>query len=358
MFPHAAAAAAAAATFPKQILKKNTSQKVNIPATLAEVSASNSIDTQALGNSTPGDAKLDQGELTTGTPSTETATEGASILPKEDVPQDIHGEEVSPKTSSSRKHHHHHHHHHHHGQKSKRRSKSSRVRLVELPDYLAMVAREHQRQLLEKQRRDLLVAAEAANAREAKAQALNAGPRSQNVIRRGYLDRLGIAGSAPAKPPSSTTNSRLDMGLNARRAAIASARTRRRPPSMRVKLREPRKSSKSSSFLKTLKSWMSSENSEMASSAPGELARVKVNHNNAENRKVDFNGTVDVFFIPARSDYPAKVKHAIWHTRSEFVEMVMGNMDQVELEMQQEDEARRRLQDLKANPPPTPRIKQ
>mmetsp|Transcript_6044 Transcript_6044/g.9444 ORF Transcript_6044/g.9444 Transcript_6044/m.9444 type:complete len:500 (-) Transcript_6044:2010-3509(-) len=240
---------------------------------------------------------------------------------------------------------------------NEKKEKPRRVRLVELPDYLAMVAKDHQRQLLEKQRRDLAIAAEAANARDATA----AVPRSQNRIRRGYFDRLGIAGdSAPISPTSSVNASRrLDMGINARRAAIASARTRRRPPSMRVKLRQSVTSSKNKGFFNKLASWMSAEpvsnstGNEPERASSGTHTSLDQAPKDQEKKHIGFTEVADVYFIPARTDYPQKVKHAIWHTRSEFVEMVMRNMDQLEAEMQEEVDAQRRLHDLKKNPPPS-----
>jgi len=264
-----------------------------------------------------------------------------------------------------------------------------RVRLVELPDYLAMLAREHKRLLLEKQRRDLALAAQAANAREQQGIGTGAGrgPRSDNMIRRGYLDKLGIAGdSAPISPnaPSATARKLLEMGINARRAAIASARTRRKPPSMRVPLREGASSSKGSGFFNKLASWIGSDEGNSSdgrkpipqtkvSSSQGSAASSSASSGGSPAlgprgdlssspgavrlRGVNFKEMADVYFIPARSDYPAKVRNAIWHSRAEFVDMVMTNMDQVELEMQQAAEAQRRIQDLRDNPPPELRKK-
>jgi len=211
-----------------------------------------------------------------------------------------------------------------------RKLKSKRVRLLELPSHLKMVAKEHKRLLLEKQRRDLAVAAEAANAREESV----VPARTQHTIRRGYLDRLGIASAEVEKAVAAS----VDMGIHARRAAIASAKTRRRPPSLQVQLRDPESRR---GFFKKLAAWMASNEAEVPS-VPVE-----------STRKVAFVPVADVFFIPARSDYPHKVKATIWPTRQEFVEMVMRNMDQVEQEMQQEIETKRRIKDLRDNPPPS-----
>mmetsp|Transcript_20240 Transcript_20240/g.36256 ORF Transcript_20240/g.36256 Transcript_20240/m.36256 type:complete len:773 (+) Transcript_20240:66-2384(+) len=266
--------------------------------------------------------------------------------------------------------------------KSAPKPRKKRVRLVELPDYLAMIAREHKQQLLEKQRLELAKAAEAVNRREAESSGgvKARAPRSEIMIRRGYLDRLGIGGdSAPVSQlqASGVGPKGFDMGINARRAAIASARTRRKPPSMRVQLREAPSSSRGKGFFKKLASWIASDDGSSSSDAfagagaSGGLTQISSSLDSMSSagsgspalgpkglsanrpRHVNFKDSADVYFIPARSDYPAKVKHAIWHSRAEFVEMVMSNMDQVELELQQEAENQRRIQDLKDNPPPS-----
>lgn len=42
----------------------------------------------------------------------------------------------------------------------------------------------------------------------------------------------------------------------------------------------------------------------------------------------------------------------LWHTREEFIDMVVRNMDQVEEEMNRQAEVKKRLEDLKKHPPP------
>ncbi|GBG27832.1 Hypothetical Protein FCC1311_040552 [Hondaea fermentalgiana] len=261
------------------------------------------------------------------------------------------------------------------GSSGEKASEGGAVRMVELPDYLAMIAREHKQQLLEKQRLELAKAAEAVNRAEAAESGAAKTPRSEVMIRRGYLDRLGFAGSsAPLShsPGATRMTKGIDMGINARRAAIASARTRSKPPSLRVQLREAPSSSKSKGFFKKIASWIASDEGQSTSDASagagasGGLTQISSSLDSAssggsfnspalgpKSRRVNFKETADVYYIPARSDFPAKVKNAIWHTRAEFVEMVMTNMDQLELEMQQEAEAQRRIQDLRNNPPPS-----
>jgi len=231
----------------------------------------------------------------------------------------------------------------------------------------------------------------------------NANMHSQAArIRRGYLDRLGIASAAAQAGPNNNVtqgqDSKSTMGIHARRAAMASARARRKPPSMVQPLKEPNKggSSFGQSLMKRFSSWMGSDYNE-SSDSKTQIEGSKVNRNNNSSsayenmprnytdmedlikartivnratyrkaqrmkaqrrlrngkKSVGFLNDTHVYFVPCRFDIAPRNRARIWHTREEFIEMVMRNMDEVEEEMQQQMEIQARLADIRNNPPPS-----
>mmetsp|Transcript_6079 Transcript_6079/g.7944 ORF Transcript_6079/g.7944 Transcript_6079/m.7944 type:complete len:502 (-) Transcript_6079:442-1947(-) len=204
-------------------------------------------------------------------------------------------------------------------------------------------------------------------------------------IRRGYLDRLGIGGAKTdeSKRKNST------MGIHARRAAMASARTRRKPPSSVEPLKHQRSSGSGfgKSIIRRFTAWMGAEESDQGARADEgraqglnqqgldreELVKQRAVINAEKYRKAErmraqsqitngrrsvaFLDRTNVFFVPSRFDIPPRSKSKIWHTRDEFIEMVMRNMDEVEQEMQQQAEIQARLDDIRNNPPPSLRRK-
>lgn len=129
--------------------------------------------------------------------------------------------------------------------------------------------------------------------------------RSNARIRKGYLASLGIG----SEIPKSSIDSDPSMGVHARRAAMASARTRRKPPAMRVKLKDDDKSSSGfgQALLKKFSSWITTEeeNKYKAESrvVKREEAR-KLRHapQDDANKRVVFLEETDVHFVPSRSE--------------------------------------------------------
>merc|ERR1712224_1065928 len=69
---------------------------------------------------------------------------------------------------------------------------------------------------------------------------------------------------------------------------------------------------------------------------------------------VGFEAESNVIYVTSRHDLPNRVRHQIWHTREEFIDMVMRNMDEVEEELQEQMELQARIADLRNNPPTLP----
>lgn len=179
--------------------------------------------------------------------------------------------------------------------------------------------------------------------------------RSNARIRKGYLASLGIGSEKPQNKISGDPS----MGVHARRAAMASARTRRKPPAMRVKLKDDDKQSSGfgQALLKKFASWMTAEeenkyNSESRVVKREEARRLRQIPQDDADRRVVFLEETDVHFVPSRREISPRNRARLWHTREEFIDMVVRNMDQVEEEMNKKAEVQRRLEDLKKHPPP------
>ena len=129
--------------------------------------------------------------------------------------------------------------------------------------------------------------------------------RSNARIRKGYLASLGIG----SEKPVDRINSDPSMGVHARRAAMASARTRRKPPAMRVKLKDDDKRSSGfgQALLKKFSSWITTEeeNKYKAESRVvkrDEARKLKQIPQDDANRRVVFLEDTDVHFVPSRTE--------------------------------------------------------
>lgn len=179
--------------------------------------------------------------------------------------------------------------------------------------------------------------------------------RSDSRIRKGYLASLGIGN----KKPQDRISSDPTMGVHAKRAAMASARTRRKPPALRMKLKDDKQEASGfgQALLKKFASWMTTEEEskykmESRVVKREEARKLRQEVNDDSKKQVVFLEETDVHFVPSRSEISPRNRARLWHSREEFIDMVVRNMDQVEDEMNRKAEAKRRLEDLKKNPPP------